>query len=134
MPDSPDIKTETLAETENYMIYTAEEPDGETTWNVELGTATLHFFREEWQEFLDLVSQVKPKKYRPHGKPRDIQNRNPRPRAANCGVSLVLPCAFQPGHETMGITPRAIRAGADRHLARGGVSRAVFWPPTVTTR
>ena len=36
MPDSPDIKTETLAETENYMIYTAEEPDGETTWNVEL--------------------------------------------------------------------------------------------------
>ena len=44
------------------MIYTAEEPDGETTWNVELGTVTLHFFREEWQEFLDLVSQVKPKK------------------------------------------------------------------------
>jgi hypothetical protein len=62
MPDSPDIHTDTLAETENYMIYTAEEPDGETTWNVELATVTLHFFREEWQEFLDLVSQVKPNK------------------------------------------------------------------------
>ncbi len=62
MSDSPEIHTETLAETENYMVYTAEEPDGETTWNVELGTATLHFFREEWLEFLELVSQVKPKK------------------------------------------------------------------------
>jgi hypothetical protein len=62
MPDSPEIKTETLAETENYMVYSAEEPDGETTWHVELGTATLHFFREEWDEFLELVAQVKPKK------------------------------------------------------------------------
>jgi len=24
--------------------------------------ATMHFFREEWQEFLELVSQVQPKK------------------------------------------------------------------------
>jgi hypothetical protein len=62
MPDSPEIKTETLSETENYMVYSAEEPDGETTWHVELGTATLHFFREEWEEFLELVAQVKPKK------------------------------------------------------------------------
>jgi hypothetical protein len=62
MPDSPEIKTETLAETENYMVYSAEEPDGETTWHVELGTATLHFFREEWEEFLELVAQVKSKK------------------------------------------------------------------------
>ena len=62
MSDSPEIRTETLAETENYMVYSAEEPDGETTWHVELGTATLHFFREEWQEFLELIAQVKPKK------------------------------------------------------------------------
>jgi hypothetical protein len=61
MPESPDIKTETIAETENYMIYSAEEPDGETTWNVELGTVTVHFFREEWREFLQLVAQVKSK-------------------------------------------------------------------------
>jgi hypothetical protein len=62
MPDSPEIRTETLAETENYMVYTAEEPDGETTWNMELGTVTLHFFREEWDEFLELAAQIKPKK------------------------------------------------------------------------
>jgi hypothetical protein len=53
------IPVETLAETENYMIYTADEPDGERTWHLELGSATLHFFREEWEEFLDLVGQVK---------------------------------------------------------------------------
>jgi hypothetical protein len=57
MADSPEINTETLAETENYMAYTALEPDGETTWHVELGTVTLHFFREEWQEFLKLTAQ-----------------------------------------------------------------------------
>ena len=61
MPDTPEIKTETVAETENYLIYSAEEPDGETTWNVELGTVTLHFFREEWHELLDLMAQVKTK-------------------------------------------------------------------------
>jgi hypothetical protein len=62
MPESPDIKTETLAETENYMIYTAQEPDGETSWNLELGMVTVHFFREEWQEFLELAAQCKPTK------------------------------------------------------------------------
>jgi hypothetical protein len=61
MPNPPEIKTETIAETENYLIYTAEEPDGETTWNVELGTVTLHFFREEWREVLELMAQVKTK-------------------------------------------------------------------------
>jgi len=61
MPDTPEIKTETVAETENYLIYSAEEPDGETTWNMELGTVTLHFFREEWRELLDLMAQVKTK-------------------------------------------------------------------------
>jgi hypothetical protein len=61
MSDSPEIKTATIAETENFMIYSAEEPDGETTWNMELGSVTIHFFREEWREFLELVAQVKSK-------------------------------------------------------------------------
>jgi hypothetical protein len=58
MSDSMDIKTETIAETEGYLVYSAQEPDGETTWNVELGSVTLHFFQEEWREFLDLVAQI----------------------------------------------------------------------------
>jgi hypothetical protein len=62
MPDMPDIHTETIAETDNYMVYSAEEPDGEPSWNVELGSVSLHFFREEWQEFLRLIAQCKPVK------------------------------------------------------------------------
>jgi hypothetical protein len=52
-------KTETLAETDNYMIWKAEEPDGETTYHIELNSVTLHFFEEEWREFRDLVSSLK---------------------------------------------------------------------------
>lgn len=62
MAETPEIRTDTLAETENYLVYTAEEPDGEPTWHVELGNVTLHFFREEWTEFLALVGQCKPPK------------------------------------------------------------------------
>ncbi len=48
---------ETLAETENMSAWHAEEPDGETTYHLELGSVTVHFFREEWAEFLELVRQ-----------------------------------------------------------------------------
>ncbi len=58
MPSQPEIKTITLAETQNYMVWTAEEPDGETTYNVELGSVTLHFFKEEWDEFLQLIRSL----------------------------------------------------------------------------
>jgi hypothetical protein len=52
-------KTETITETENYMVWKAEEPDGETTYHLELNNVTVHFFREEWQEFLELVKLLK---------------------------------------------------------------------------
>jgi hypothetical protein len=52
-------KTDTLAETDNYMAWKAEEPDGETTYHIELNNLTLHFFEEEWEEFLELVSSLK---------------------------------------------------------------------------
>ena len=52
-------KTDTLAETENYMVWKAEEPDGETTWHLEVNSVTLHFFKEEWDEFLELVRSLK---------------------------------------------------------------------------
>lgn len=53
--DDVDIKTGTLAETDNFIIWTAEEPDGETTYHLELNNVTLHFFEEEWREFFELV-------------------------------------------------------------------------------
>jgi hypothetical protein len=56
--DTHEPVTETLAETENYLIWSAEEPDGEVTYHIELGSATMHFFREEWEEFLQLVRSL----------------------------------------------------------------------------
>ncbi len=55
MAAQTEIKTTVIAETQNYLVYTAEEPDGETTYNVELGLVTLHFFKEEWEELLHLI-------------------------------------------------------------------------------
>ncbi len=51
--------TETIAETENYLAWKAEEPDGETTYHLELNNVTLHFFKEEWDEFLQLARLLK---------------------------------------------------------------------------
>ncbi|MCL4560164.1 MAG: hypothetical protein M1281_06075 [Chloroflexi bacterium] len=55
MSDSREPKTQTMAETESYLAWQAEEPDGEVTYHLELNNVTLHFFNEEWAEFLDLV-------------------------------------------------------------------------------
>jgi hypothetical protein len=60
MPQTnPEPKTETLAETESYLAWKAEEPDGETTYHLELNIVTMHFFKEEWDEFLELVRSLK---------------------------------------------------------------------------
>jgi hypothetical protein len=55
----PEPTTETLAETESYLAWKADEPDGETTYHLELNNVTLHFFKEEWIEFLDLIHNLK---------------------------------------------------------------------------
>ena len=57
--DDPELATNTIAETENFIAWRAEEPDGETTYHLELNNVTLHFFTEEWEEFLDLVRALK---------------------------------------------------------------------------
>jgi hypothetical protein len=59
MTDPKEPKTETLAETKNYMLWKAEEPDGETTYHLELNNVTVHFFEEEWQELLELLRDRK---------------------------------------------------------------------------
>ena len=51
-------RTQTIAETDNYLAWKAEEPDGETTYHVELNNVTVHFFEEEWAEFLQLVRNL----------------------------------------------------------------------------
>jgi len=59
MDDELEPKTTTLAETKSYMLWKAEEPDGEITYHMELNNVTLHFFEEEWQELLELLSDQK---------------------------------------------------------------------------
>ena len=58
MTNATDPKTETIAETENFMAWQAEEPDGETTYHLELNNVTIHFFTEEWEEFLSLARVI----------------------------------------------------------------------------
>ncbi|MCZ7552611.1 MAG: hypothetical protein B6D39_04090 [Anaerolineae bacterium UTCFX2] len=53
--DGLEPNTDVIAETENYLAWKAEEPDEETTLHLELNNVTLHFFQEEWDEFLRLV-------------------------------------------------------------------------------
>ncbi|MFN2235572.1 MAG: hypothetical protein ACK2U1_15200 [Anaerolineales bacterium] len=54
----PEIKTKTISETNNYIAWSAEEPDGEMTYHLELNNVTLHFFQEEWQELMQLMKTL----------------------------------------------------------------------------
>jgi hypothetical protein len=56
--DAPEPKTTTIAETDNYIAWRADEPDGEVSYHLELNNVTVHFFQEEWDEFLELVRSL----------------------------------------------------------------------------
>jgi hypothetical protein len=56
--DMPEPRTQVIAETDNFLAWRAEEPDGETTFHLELNNVTMHFFKEEWEEFLKLVRSL----------------------------------------------------------------------------
>jgi hypothetical protein len=49
---------DTLAETENYEAWVSFENDDEPIYHLDIGRATLHFFQEEWNELLLLMSQL----------------------------------------------------------------------------
>ena len=36
----------------------AEEPDGETTYYLQIRRATINFFQEEWEQFLAFVKDI----------------------------------------------------------------------------
>lgn len=57
MPD--EVQTENLVVTENYAAWLSHEPDGETVFHLELGQVTVHLFREEWEELLELVEAAR---------------------------------------------------------------------------
>ena len=49
---------ETLVETDNYSVWRADEPDEEATYHLELNNVTVHFFKEEWEEFIELARRL----------------------------------------------------------------------------
>jgi len=57
MEQEPEVLV--LAETENYSILVTQDVDNDKLYHLELGNATFHFFPEEWEEFMELVRQVK---------------------------------------------------------------------------
>lgn len=48
---------ETMAESENFIIWRSEEEDG-FLYHVELGAVTLHLTPEEWDELVVLFKEV----------------------------------------------------------------------------
>jgi hypothetical protein len=54
-----ELSIKTLAETENMAAWQADEPDGETSYQLQLNNVTVHFFQEEWDEFLALIEGLK---------------------------------------------------------------------------
>ena len=53
-----DVESVTLAETDSYMIWKANDPDGEVSYHLELNGITIHFLEEDWQEFLSLIQAI----------------------------------------------------------------------------
>ena len=51
-------KTATIAETDNFHAWMAEEPDGETTYYLQIGRATINFFQEEWDQFVAFIKNI----------------------------------------------------------------------------
>jgi hypothetical protein len=62
MNTKSDLKIDTLVETDNYSVWRADEPDQEATFHLELNNVTVHFFNEEWEEFLELAKRLLDKK------------------------------------------------------------------------
>ena len=50
--NSMDLKPEVIAQTDNFVAWKVDEPDGETTYHLDINNITVHFFVEEWESFL----------------------------------------------------------------------------------
>jgi hypothetical protein len=58
MAEQKDLKTQDISQTENFLAWRVEEPDGETTFHLDINNVTVHFFKEEWEEFLELMKPL----------------------------------------------------------------------------
>ncbi|NMA12845.1 MAG: hypothetical protein GX933_06675 [Chloroflexi bacterium] len=51
--NNQEIRPQIIAQTENFVAWRADEPDGETTYHLDINNLTIHFFQEEWDEFME---------------------------------------------------------------------------------
>ena len=58
MNGKTNLNIQTIVETDNYTIWRADEPDDESTYHLELNNVTVHFFKEEWEEFMELANRL----------------------------------------------------------------------------
>ena len=58
MNGKTDLNIQSIVETDNYTIWRADEPDDESTYHLELNNVTVHFFKEEWEEFMELANRL----------------------------------------------------------------------------
>ena len=54
----PEPSTVVIAETDDFLVYKANEPDGETIYFLTYNNLTIQFFQEEWDEFLKLAEAL----------------------------------------------------------------------------
>jgi hypothetical protein len=52
---SDELPLDTLAETENFEAYVTDDPEDGEMFHIDLGRLTLHLFREEWDELIQLI-------------------------------------------------------------------------------
>ena len=58
MDEDNETKITTLVESDDHFFYTAEEPDGEITYHLQINNVTIHFFLEEWQSTFEFLKKV----------------------------------------------------------------------------
>lgn len=57
MADEENVKIEPIVETENFAVLKATS-DEEVVYHVEMFNLTLHFFEDEWREFIALITEA----------------------------------------------------------------------------
>lgn len=62
MAEANELQSEEIAATDNFLAWKVAEPDGETTFHIDINNVTVHFFKEEWDEFLELMKILISKK------------------------------------------------------------------------
>ena len=55
LPES--VPSDILAQVEDFVVWMSTEED-ESVYHLELGNVTLHFFQEEWENLVELITTI----------------------------------------------------------------------------